>query len=405
MKKRIVTISVVFALLFIVVSACFAKVIVDEKNQDDNGDSIVLLNEISNLEAEGRHEEAKAKIATLQDELRSDRNTADGNIWTTPVKMCATLALIGVVYVVVVFAYVYCSILKPFDKMKAFASEVARGNLDTELRYERSNYFGAFTWAFDSMRTELKKARALEREATLNNKTVIATLSHDIKTPIASIGAYVEALEANMDNTPEKRQKYLEVISRKCDEVTKYTNDLFLHSLSDLAMLQVKTEKASVDKILGEIVDAEGYKSSTGAGVAGAVSKIRFDCKAKDVYCDIDVNRFTQIIENVINNAHKYARTDVDIVLEVEEKSKEDATLGKVAVITIRDYGKGIPDEDIPFIFDKFYRGKNCENNAGSGLGLYIVKYLAEQMRGKVSLMNKKDPSGLQICLKFPVVE
>lgn len=74
------------------------------------------------------------------------------------------------------------------------------------LNYERSNYFGEFTWAFDSMRREITKARSCEREATENNKTVIATLSHDIKTPISSIRAYAEGLEANLDNTPENAQ-------------------------------------------------------------------------------------------------------------------------------------------------------------------------------------------------------
>ena len=81
------------------------------------------------------------------------------------------------------------------------------------------------------MRKEITKARSCEREAIENNKTVIATLSHDIKTPIASIRAYAEGLEANLDSTYEKRMKYLSILMRKCDEVSKLTNDLFLHSL------------------------------------------------------------------------------------------------------------------------------------------------------------------------------
>lgn len=77
-------------------------------------------------------------------------------------------------------------------KIAGFAENIAQGNFDVPLKYERCNYFGAFTWAFDSMRKEIIKARAAEREAVENNKTVIATLSHDIKTPVASIRAYAE---------------------------------------------------------------------------------------------------------------------------------------------------------------------------------------------------------------------
>ena len=134
-------------------------------------------------------------------------------------------------------------ILLPFDKMEIFAGKIAQGNFDFPLNFERSNYFGAFTWAFDSMRKEITKARSCEREAIENNKTVIATLSHDIKTPIASIRAYAEGLEANLDSTYEKRMKYLSILMRKCDEVSKLTNDLFLHSLADLDKLKIKMKR------------------------------------------------------------------------------------------------------------------------------------------------------------------
>lgn len=86
-----------------------------------------------------------------------------------------------------------------------------------------------------------------------------------------------------------------------------------------------------------------------------------------------------QIIENIINNSGKYAKTPIDInVLETDESIK----------LVFRDYGKGIPDEDMPFIWDKFYRGKNAGEEQGSGLGLYIVKYLTEKMNGEVAIEN-----------------
>ncbi|MEE0266269.1 MAG: sensor histidine kinase, partial [Acutalibacteraceae bacterium] len=84
-------------------------------------------------------------------------------------------------------------------------------------------------------------------------------------------------------------------------------------------------------------------------------------------------------IENLINNSRKYAKTKIDIKL-----TKDDNLIN----IHFTDYGKGIPDNDMPFIFDKFYRGKNVESEQGSGLGLYIVKYLVEKMNGSVLLHN-----------------
>lgn len=248
---------------------------------------------------------------------------------------------------------------------------------------ERSNYFGKFTWAFDSMRKEITKARSCEKEAIENNKTVIATLSHDIKTPIASIRAYAEGLEANMDTTPIRREKYLSVIMKKCDEVSRLTEDLFLHSLSDLDKLKINSETFELCGYLKNLVEE----------MAAEQGDIRFMEPDFRIQISADKNRLTQITENIINNARKYAKSEIKISLEKSESQ---------IFLRFRDFGKGIPDEDMPFIFDKFYRGKNCEKEQGSGLGLYIVKYLTEKMGGKVQLQNHDN--GLEVTVSFPFI-
>ena len=145
--------------------------------------------------------------------------------------------------------------LRPFQKLEDFAGQVAEGNLDIPLEYERKNIFGAFTWAFDNMRLEIKRARNAEKAAVENNKTVIATISHDIKTPIASIRAYCEALQAGMDLNPERRERYLNVIIAKCDEVSTLTNDLFLHSLSDLDKLQMNYDTYEANPLISAMLE------------------------------------------------------------------------------------------------------------------------------------------------------
>ena len=97
-------------------------------------------------------------------------------------------------------------------------------------------------------------------------------------------------------------------------------------------------------------------------------------------------------MENLINNARKYAKTQIDVKILLK---------GHYVNIYFRDYGSGICDEDMPFIFDKFYRGKNCGSEQGSGLGLYIVKYIMEQMWGSVVLDNCGN--GLEVVLSLPV--
>lgn len=376
MKSRLIGITLSFAAVIIIITVCFSVSNQSSNPQDIQAEQIIAANEIEQLTQMGRVEESAKKAAQLQQSIRKEVKKDSRN------EQVIFLCIISLIFLCSVFLYIYFAILRPFDKMKIFAEKIAQGNFEIPLNYERSNYFGEFTWAFDSMRREITKARSCEREAVANNKTIIATLSHDIKTPISSIRAYAEGLEANLDGTHEKRMKYLSVIMRKCDEVSRLTNDLFLHSLSDLDKLKISMEKLELTALIENTVKE----------IAAEQDDIHFQTPNFTVWVDADCNRLIQATENLINNARKYAKSDIDISM---------ACLDDIAEIRFRDYGNGILDEDMPFIFDKFYRGKNCGREQGSGLGLYIVKYVVEKMGGKVLLHNYRD--GLEAVIQLPI--
>lgn len=366
MKNKFLMIMAAFGAVILLLTCIFYFSEPAQDNQANRSEQMVALNEINHLIQSGDTELAQEKLATLEASIRHSQFTESNK------DQILSLGIGCFAVLLVVSLYIYFSVLRPFDKMKDYADSIARGDFDARLNYERSNYFGKFTWAFDSMRNEITKARRCEKEAVENNKTVIATLSHDIKTPIASIRAYTEGLQANMDSTPEKRDRYLSVIMRKCDEVAKLTNDLFLHSLSDLDKLKINAETFELCSFVETVVSE----------IAGEHHDVVLEDPGFEALVSVDKNRLTQIIENLINNSRKYAKTNIEIAL----------TKGAGQVdIHFTDHGKGIPDSDMPFIFDKFYRGKNVENEQGSGLGLYIVKYLTEKMGGKVLLHNHTD--------------
>lgn len=362
MKNKLLWVTAGFAAVIVIIT-CLFYFAAPVQNTQDGAQQAVALNEIDQLVKAGNTEMARERIADLEKLIRNTAFKEQGN------GKVLAIGAVSLVFLLTVSLYIYAAVLRPFDKLQVFADSIAKGNFDIPLHYERSNYFGKFTWAFDSMRSEITKARQCEKEAVENNKTVIATLSHDIKTPIASIRAYTEGLQANMDSTPEKRDRYLSVIMRKCDEVSKLTNDLFLHSLSDLDKLKIHAETFSLCSFAEDVVTE----------IAGEHNDVTFHKPDFEVSVSADRNRLTQIIENLINNSRKYAKTPIDIHLTQSE--------GSVS-IHFTDYGPGIPDSDMPFIFDKFYRGKNVDKEQGSGLGLYIVKYLTEKMNGTVLLHN-----------------
>ncbi len=382
MKKQLMNITLFFVLLITVITLIFSIPMKANLNEELYRKQLIDINEVVQLSEKDDEESLNKRNQALmkfRKELAKEQ-TLDTNgkisimIWIL-YGLCITFLLL-------VFAYIYRTIIRPFNILQNYADEIARGNFDIDLRYERTNYFGKFTWAFDHMRREITKARACEKEAIDNNKTVIATLSHDIKTPIASIRAYAEGLDANLDSGPEMRRKYSLVIMIKCDEVTKLTNDLFLHSLSDLDKLKINMTRENIRELLIKIISELQLNDSF----------IRVTGELPDAYVMIDEKRFEQVMENLINNTKKYApESNIEISSDIGEDNIS---------ICVQDYGEGIPDEDMPFIFDKFYRGSNARDRQGSGLGLYIVRYIMEQMGGSVDLISSSE--GLRVILKIP---
>lgn len=394
MKKKLIQIIAICITIISCITGIFLYHVSSRKEENPQRDWIVQLNTVEKLIEKSVVDKDKIQetdyvkiqetIHNLQESMRGQKSTSGfeqnkNQMIYLGILMC----VICVGLVLLLFGYIYLVVIKPFDRLTDFATSISRGDFDTPIRYERKNLFGAFTWAFDSMRCEVKASRKAQELAIENNKTVIATISHDIKTPIASIRAYTEALQANMDTNQERRQRYYSTIMRKCDEVTKLTNDLFLHSLSDLQKLEIKMNSCKIAEELPQMLTA----------IAGDNNKIQLCSEVPDVIIDVDRRRLEQIIENLITNACKYAGGGIiEVSLSLDKGNLE---------IYIQDRGLGIPDGDMPFIFEKFYRGQNTIHEQGSGLGLYIVKYLVEEMKGSVQLVNKE--VGLEVKVTFPI--
>ena len=242
MNKKLTVIAVIYILVICLISFfCINYINVSESEEElKNGEVSVRINEVRQHITAGDDEEALKSLDKFEYETGNNEASSGQKLY---INVIISVAIVSILGVLTMFLYLDIRILRPFRRLKDYASELSKGNFDSPLKAERGNFFGDFTWAFDNLRRELMRARAAEKEAIQNNKTVIAALSHDIKTPVSSIRAYAEAFEANMDKGAEKREKYLRVLLEKCDEVSKLTNDLFLHSISEMDQLKVSCEK------------------------------------------------------------------------------------------------------------------------------------------------------------------
>ncbi len=279
--------------------------------------------------------------------------------------------------------YVQKNIIGPFKKMERFAGKVAEGNLNEPLMLEKNNMFGSFTESFDIMREEL--AASKDRELALQKKEqeLVASLSHDLKTPVTGIKVTSELLKAKheMNGGDEEEITKLDNIYKKADEIDRLVTDLFSSTLENLGEFKVNCKDES-SSVLGEIVSKHDDK---GLIVSGNMP---------GVIINIDTKRMSQVVGNIIYNSYKYANTKIDIEYKVIEDYLE---------MKIRDYGPGVPEDELNLITNKFYRGKKQQdsNADGSGLGLYIARILMEKMNGE--LIPSNQDKGFAITLLIPL--
>jgi signal transduction histidine kinase len=267
------------------------------------------------------------------------------------------------------------TILTPFNKLQHFATQIAKGNLDLPLPMHRSNPFGAFTESFDIMREELAKAKQSEYEANRSKKELIATLSHDIKTPIASIKAISELML--LRPTDDKVTKQLNMVHTKAEQINVLITDMFHATLEELQELKVHPSEEYSSKLITMIENVNFDDQITYESVPACILLM-------------DPIRLQQVFDNVISNAYKYAASSIAITFTVDSN---------FLCVEIMDYGTGIPPAELPLLFNKFYRGSNTTGRSGAGLGLYISKYLMHQMHGEIECWNRLD--GFTVCLKI----
>lgn len=260
-------------------------------------------------------------------------------------------------------AFVYVHFIWPFNNLKSFAASVAAGNLDFPLPMKKENYFGAFTESFDLMREELKAARLGEFEANKSKKELVASLSHDIKTPVSTIKAYCELITVKSKET-DTIQK-VQIIDEKADMIDHLISDMFHATLEDLTVLKING-KEEMSTILKDMLEQMNH-----------YKKINIVTPIPECLIFCDSLRLSQVIDNIINNSYKYAGSKIEVSCSIEQDYLK---------IIIRDFGEGVEECDLPMVCEKFYRGKNSSNTSGSGLGLYLAKQFMEGMKGSLDI-------------------
>lgn len=285
------------------------------------------------------------------------------------------------------------SIIRPLHKLKKAMKQIQAGDLDCRVEVSGKDEIGLLAEAFEEMRVQLKHSIAAQLQMEESRKELVSNISHDLRTPLTAIKGYVDGLGDGIADTPDKKQKYLEIISTKAEEMDRLIDELFLYSKLDLNRLPFHFEQMDMAALTADWSE-----------------ELSFELAKKDVLfysslelpphtvVRIDPDKIKRVFANIVSNAMKYLdKPEKKITLEAVKQQNQ-------VMIRLADNGQGIEAHALPHIFERFYREDPSRNShtGGSGLGLAISKQIIEGHNGLIFADSVKG-EGTVITIILPL--
>jgi signal transduction histidine kinase len=291
----------------------------------------------------------------------------------------------------IILIYIHKSILKPVEVMAEVPEKLAAGYLESlDFSYKNKN-ISKFIWGLDMLRVKLEEEKARNKELEKDRKTLVAGLSHDIRTPLSSIKNYAIALKENIYHTPEAINRAIDVIIDKTDVIDKLTKNLLESANKEIAAgnINIKLEEIyleQIEKILDQIINEK---------IELLHMNYQKNRPERNIILKADLDALSQVFNNIIENAVKYGDlNNIRVDYQIEDYYQ---------LISIENSGSFIPKKEIKHIFSSYYRGSNVKKEKGFGLGLYVSKRIMEAMEGDIYAVNTDEGVKVVVVIKMAV--
>ncbi|MCI0766187.1 HAMP domain-containing sensor histidine kinase [Bacillus sp. TL12] len=273
-------------------------------------------------------------------------------------------------------------ITDPLIKMKRATEKMLKLNKPIKLGIKRNDELGSLAKTIEELSSELTYMKKERNE-------FLASVAHELLTPLTYMKGYAKV--AKRDSlSKEEREEYLQIIEDETDSVTELVQDLF-----DLAQLEqhqfiIKKQKIPLQPFLERMIE------KTKPALAKKLMKIKFYCTDNPNVC-MDERRMEQVMLNLLHNAYQHSYEQSIITVRAYQN-------GNTFSISVQDEGEGIPQEDIPHIFDRFYRVDKSRARAtgGKGIGLAVVKEIVELHSGSIQVKSKLG-IGTEFIIELPI--
>ncbi len=297
-------------------------------------------------------------------------------IKSTGMKMIFTSIIIGLVVTIVISTLFASQITRPVMKMKEVTTALQNGDYTAKTKYERNDEIGEMAKSIDMLSDRLYQNQQEANNLEQMRQDFFANVSHELRTPIAVVRAYTESMVDGVVTDPVKITQYNNRILAECKSMERLVGDLLTLSKMQNPDFKIDAEPVNLVHIFDEIVrSALAISSEKGIQISMH--------RESNVYMIMgDYDRLRQMFIVILDNAIKFSSPGSTIHLNLTSVKRK-------VVCSIRDEGIGISEEELPNIFDKFYKSKLRQNAKGTGLGLPIAKQIALKHGGTIDVKSK----------------
>lgn len=264
---------------------------------------------------------------------------------------------------------------EPLGQLRESTEKILAGDYEQPVVYDYKGEIGHLCHDFEKMRDFLCASRKREQQMKEKERVLYASLSHDLKTPLAIVQGYLEEISYDVVTTEEEIKEAAGLCLSKIQGIGRLTDDILAHSKAELGQLSIIRKEVYADQYFGTLLK-EYEKDAKAAGY-----ELSYELPPR-VLLALDPDRIAEVLQNLIGNAVKYSGKGLklEVFFFMEETAK------RMLIVVVKDNGNGIEAADLPFVFDLFYRGNKARTQdiPGSGLGLHITKYIVEQHGGHI---------------------
>lgn len=307
--------------------------------------------------------------------LRTLGNIGDDTLYTIAVVGMAVGLLLFIFYFLILTRKVTGDLSDIADGISSMTRDREAGSLPVD----RQDEIGEIARSVHQMTEELSRLMASEREALQSNKEMIACLAHDLRTPLTSLGGYLNLAMDTDKYDVEQRQHFAEVASRKADRLEGLIQDLFDYTKLMSGEITLHRHRIDFVKLVEQMIE-EFYPLLEENELTCS-----FQTECRELEMDVDPDLMARAVQNLLSNAVKYGKDGKQIIIRLEK--------GRNVTFSVTNYGLIIPEKSLDMIFERFYRveGARSPGTGGTGLGLNIAKEIITLHGGTITV-----ESGLQ---------